>query len=234
MWNRTVDVERYAFRSRAERSQYVARRYGDILGNKVLDVGCDEAVLRRLLSKSEYVGVDIGGDPDIHLDLETIPRLPFPDNAFDCVVCSDVLEHLDNLHAMFSELLRVTRRHVVLSLPNCWAAARVPIQRGRGSFAHYGLPLDKPTDRHKWFFSLAEALEFVEGQARRLGYTIREVHAMEKPRSWLLRALRRLRYPNQMDYLNRYAHTLWCHLEKHPSGPEHRVNTPAGSASAAP
>lgn len=231
MPSRGVSVERRVFRSRAERAEYVAQRYGRMLRGNVLDVGCDQAVLRRLLPGRDYTGVDVGGDPDIRLDLETLERLPFPDNAFDCVVCTDVLEHLDNLHVMFAELLRVTRQHVLLSLPNCWFGARVPVQRGRGSFGHYGLPLERPADRHKWFFSLSEALQFVEGHAPRLHYRIGEVHAMEKPRPWVVRALRRLRYPNLLHYLNRYAHTAWFHLEKLPPGGGDPVTAPAGARS---
>jgi SAM-dependent methyltransferase len=216
---RVMNVELEVFRDRSERSRYVARRYRDALRGKLLDVGCDRAQLRTLLPEVEYTGVDIAGAPDIQLNLELADRLPFPESAFDCVVCTDVLEHLDNLHQIFGELLRVTRRDVVLSLPSNWVNARVPIQRGHGSFKHYGLPPDKPADRHKWFFPLTDALRFVEVNAPRGGCVIREVHAMEKPRPWLLRALRRMRYPRQMCYLNRYAHTVWFHLEKHaPAG----------------
>jgi SAM-dependent methyltransferase len=210
-------VEFVTFRSRAERSEYTARRYQAILRGKVLDVGCDEALLRKLLPESEYVGIDIGGAPDIRLDLESVERLPFQKNTFDCVVCTDVLEHLDSLHLVFNEILRVSRRHVILSLPNCWAAARVPIERGHGSPGHYGLPLDKPNDRHKWFFSLADAVAFVEGHAQKLHFVIRDVCAMEKPRPLIVRILRRLRYPKQIYYLNRYAHAVWFHLEKQPA-----------------
>jgi len=112
MRQKVVNVELNAFRSRMERSEYVARRYQALLQGKVLDVGCDQAVLRNLLPQSEYTGVDIGGAPDIELNLETAERLPFPDDAFDCVVCTDVLEHLDNLHHKFGEQVRVSRRHV--------------------------------------------------------------------------------------------------------------------------
>jgi len=37
---------------------------------------------------------------------------------------------------------------------------RRPIEKGRGTFAFYGLPAQKPQDRHKWFFGLSEAWEF--------------------------------------------------------------------------
>jgi hypothetical protein len=132
-------------------------------------------------------------------------------------VCTDVLEHLDNLHAIFGELLRVAGAFVVLSLPNNWMAARVPIRRGHGNFAHYGLPLERPADRHKWFFNLQQARDFVLGwTARRGDCRLLEERATEKPKAVPLRALRRMRYPSQIRYLNRYAHTWWAVLQKHP------------------
>lgn len=209
-----MDVEYIAFTTRADRARYVAERFRPCLTGRVLDVGCDEAVLRDLLPGVRYTGVDIGGKPDIPLDLEKTARLPFDDRAFDGVVCTDVLEHIENLHAMFEELVRVSAKHLVLSLPNCWVGARRPIGRGRGSFAHYGLPDEKPMDRHKWFFNLTDAEQFVRVQAERLGLGIRELFATEKPRSTATRLLRRLRYPGQADYLNRYAHTLWVRFER--------------------
>lgn len=209
-----MDVEYIAFITRADRARYVAERFRTCLTGSVLDVGCDEAVLRDLLPGIRYTGVDIGGRPDLTLDLEKTERLPFDDAAFHCVVCTDVLEHIDNLHAMFDELVRVSARHLVVSLPNCWAGARRSIGRGHGSFAHYGLPDERPMDRHKWFFNLSDAEQFVRAQAARRGLVIGDLFATEKPRLAPARILRRLLYPIQAGYLNRYAHTLWVRFER--------------------
>ena len=209
-----MDVELVAFKGRAARSEYLARRFRDYLHGALLDVGCDRAVLRGLLPDVDYTGVDVAGEPDITLNLEQVDRLPFEDGAFDCVVCSDVLEHLDNLHHVFAELVRVARGHLVVSLPNNWANARRPVGRGKGGIGHYGLPAEPPADRHKWFFSLSEAAAFFAEQARHHPIRIVETVANEKPRPVPVRWLRRLRYPAQERYLNRYAHTLWAVFEK--------------------
>ena len=131
-----------------------------------------------------------------------------------------MLEHLDNLHTNFNELIRVTRNHVILSLPNNWANARKAIERGRGSFSHYGLPAEPPMDRHKWFFCLTDAQSFIEAQAKHHRLNITEVFAVEKPRLLPVRWLRRLRHPKQSTYLNRYAHSLWVVCSKQPSSPK--------------
>lgn len=198
------------FRARRDRSAFIAARFKQVLGTTVLDVGCDECHLRGMIGASRYLGIDVAGKPDMVVNLEQTPRLPFSDGEFDTVVCSDVLEHLDNLHATFTELARVAGKHLVISLPNNWVNARRPIERGHGSFLHYGLPPEPPKDRHKWFFSLSEALAFFEAQALRHKLRLLQTLATEKPRPAIVRLLRRARYPQQLRYLNRYAHTLWA------------------------
>jgi len=125
-----------------------------------------------------------------------------------------VLEHLENLHAVFDEFVRVARRHAVITLPNCWNSARQRLRRGKGSIAHYGLPLDPPADRHRWFFSLEEAEAFLRERARRTGLEIVEMAALENPRPAPVRWLRRLARPDERRYLNLYAHTLLCVLRR--------------------
>jgi len=215
-----VQIELARLASRMDRARYVARRYAALLKGSVLDVGCGDAALRKLLPSCRYTGIDLAGDADLRLDLDRVERLEFGDAAFDCVVCTDVLEHLENIHRVFRELIRVARRHVILSLPNNWANARRPIERGAGAVGHYGLPAAPPPDRHRWFFSFEEALEFLRANERELAFKIAEVHAVEKPRPLAVRIARRLRYPSQMRYLNRYANSLWALLEKRAVAPQ--------------
>ncbi len=210
----TLKVEFSWFPTRLHRAEYIARRFQPELHGRVLDVGCDQGSLRDLLTDVDYLGIDAGGTPDMLINLEKAERLPFADSHFESVVCTDVLEHLDNLHAMFAELLRVSRGTVILSLPNCWSSARQPLQRGRGHFLHYGLPVEPPVDRHKWFFNVTEAVEFLVGQQSRLNYTIEQLHVTEKPRAWARQLVRRLYYMRQSNYLNRYSNTIWAVLRK--------------------
>lgn len=209
-----MHVEYVAFNTRISRTEYLVERFGEHLQGKLLDVGCNEAPLKKLMPGGDYVGIDVGGTPDIQLDLEAVERLPFEDGEFDAVVCIDVLEHLDNLHAMFDELVRVTKTSLVVSLPNCWSGARQPLARGTGAIGHYGLPLTRPVDRHKWFFSLAEAQAFLEDQPQRLPISLVELEATERPRTMVKKLFRRMRHPEQIRYLNRYAHTLWGVFKK--------------------
>jgi hypothetical protein len=76
-----MNVEQISFRDRSGRSEYVARRFQEVLKGKVLAVSCDKAVLRKLLPQVAYMGVDIGGTPDIQVNLEAAGRLPFADGS---------------------------------------------------------------------------------------------------------------------------------------------------------
>jgi SAM-dependent methyltransferase len=211
-----VPVEFGSFPERADRSRYIATRFAPFLKGRVLDVGCDRALLKQLVPGLDYTGIDVGGTPDLVVNLDRVGRIPFDDASFDCVVCADVLEHLDNLHHTFAELVRVARGSIILSLPNNWANARVPVERGRGRIGHYGLPVEPPVDRHKWFFSFSEAKEFLEGQCGKHPVTIRELFAMERRRSGASRVARRLLCRSHLAYVNRFAHTLWAVLDKRP------------------
>lgn len=216
--NHITRVETASFPQRKDRSEYIAKKYSTFLKGSVLDVGCYECDLKYMISSSSYTGIDISGDPDVYIDLDSIDALPFADNEFDTVVCSDVLEHLDELHLIFSELIRVSKREVIISLPNCWNAVRRPIERGYGCAAHYGLPLTKPDDRHRWFFSYSEILNFCVEQSLRSDISINSIVVNARKRNIIIEAVRKLLFIGKDKYLNRYSHTVWVHYSKKISG----------------
>ena len=150
-----------AFKTRKERTVWTIKYFNHLFKkNKVLDVGCDNAPLRKLIGSHNYTGIDLSGKPDLKINLEAVRKLPFKTQGFDTVICIEVLEHLDNLHQISKDIFRVSNNNVLIFLPNAWRDARVKIQRGEGSIAHYGLPLKNPLDRHKWFFTTQEAIIF--------------------------------------------------------------------------
>jgi len=97
----------------------------------VLDAGCGEGFtldrLRREKIGKTYSGieydqkaVDIANNlyPEIDIKQGDIYKLPFKSNSFDLVVCTEVLEHLDNPKKAYRELLRVSRKYVLITVPN--------------------------------------------------------------------------------------------------------------------
>jgi SAM-dependent methyltransferase len=209
-----MQTERIRFETRQDRPRFISKRFSSALSGRVLDVGCDRAVLREFVGVERYIGIDLSDDADIRQNLMLDGHLPFDDAEWDAVVCLDVLEHLEKLHEVLGELVRVARRHVVVSLPNNWCGARGRLSRGHGAIGKYGLPLDAPVDRHRWFFSLLQARKFFIGQAERHGLEIEELVALEAPRTALVRGLRHVRYLKENHYLNLYAHTLVCVYRK--------------------
>jgi len=98
-------------------------------GSKVLDMGCGDGVLCSLLSeelKCTVHGADFSrvalervkerGFPTVRVDIEK--PLPFDDDSFDYVVCSEVLEHIFDPQAALKEMARVASRSVVVTVPN--------------------------------------------------------------------------------------------------------------------
>ncbi|MGH7965340.1 MAG: class I SAM-dependent methyltransferase [Candidatus Binatia bacterium] len=94
-------------------------------GEKVLEVGCGTGrILQGLLSITPHVvGVDVLWEAVDQTRRKGAPviqassfRLPFKDNAFDCVVCNDVIHSINSelSDTFLRELARVARGRVVL------------------------------------------------------------------------------------------------------------------------
>lgn len=68
-----------------------------------------ERVLRERLARIRdvmYVGVDLSPISDVQTD---ITALPFKSGEFECVICSHVLEHVEDDRAALREIRRVMR-----------------------------------------------------------------------------------------------------------------------------
>ncbi|MCI0618246.1 class I SAM-dependent methyltransferase [bacterium] len=203
------------FRIRSDRPAFIGNRFGKYLKGKVLDVGCDEAVLQELLGKDRYSGIGMTKESAVRVDLEKTGRLPFHDNSWDTILCLDVLEHLNNLYEMCDEIFRVAKENIIISLPNCWSQARRSLAKGSGAIWHYGLPPTPPPDRHKWFFNTEDALHFFHQQAvSRPSIEMVELVVLENHRPMINRIWRRLKYPSRMQYLNLYPNTVVCVFRK--------------------
>jgi ubiquinone/menaquinone biosynthesis C-methylase UbiE len=102
---------------------------------QALEVGCGEGVIAGRLHRrfGEVVALDLP-DAGLRADWRRLKgprflhanahRLPFADRQFDLVVAAEVLEHLPDPARGLAEMVRVGRRHLVLSVP------REPIFRG--------------------------------------------------------------------------------------------------------
>lgn len=88
-------------------------------GMKVLDVGCRDMVLKDYLPNYiSYTAADLNAKKGIiKIDLNK-HKLPFKDKTFDYVFCLEVLEHIHSPFKVLSELKRVSKKYVIISVPN--------------------------------------------------------------------------------------------------------------------
>lgn len=97
----------------------------------ILDVGCGEGFgLARIHAANigkELYGIDfleraiiLGMDIHPYLSLRQgdIYNLPYKNDSFDVVLCSEVLEHLEHPQKAIKELQRVSKKHCIITVPN--------------------------------------------------------------------------------------------------------------------
>lgn len=99
--------------------------------DRVLEVGCGAGHVLQLFDDcADRTGVDLSDSmldrararlgPDVRLVRGSADRLPFDDDSFDVVLCTEVLEHVPDPRSAMAELMRVARpdARVVVSIPN--------------------------------------------------------------------------------------------------------------------
>lgn len=115
-------------------NNYYKEFFRMLMGKKiesVLDAGAGEGITLRKI-KDKHIGkkhegieymdeaIEIGKkvNPDITIKKGNIYELPYKDATFDLVICTEVLEHLDDPKKALQELRRVSKKYLILSVPN--------------------------------------------------------------------------------------------------------------------
>lgn len=212
-----------SYKDRKSKAFYVWDKYKNILYGKILDVGADQCYLKKYCRKEDqYIGIGLGKKVDKIVNLEK-EKIPFNKNSFDCVLCLDVLEHLDNIHEVFNELCRVTDKYLIISLPNPFSSFREYLQNGDyKAFQHlkfYGLPVEKPEDRHKWFFATDEGIRFIEHKVKENNMKMIQMdfEGIPKPHFSIKKTIIKLLFPDLAKIINNdtlTTGTLWVVLKK--------------------
>lgn len=149
----------------------------------ILDMPCGRGYylnMFRYVSKCKLFGGDldwevlqkaqrhVGHLPDIHLHHASIYDLPYPDNTFDAVIISEVLEHLDDDVLALREAYRVLKPGgvVVITVPNAnypfmWDPINKSLETLFDTHIQYG-PLAGIWANHKRLYQHDELREAVQ------------------------------------------------------------------------
>jgi len=111
---------------------------------KLLDLGCGEKPYSLIYDEfiEESVGIDVPNSPH-SLDPTFIPAraeaLPFHENTFDTVLCTEVLEHVDDFLKTLYEIHRVLKHRgkFILSIPFIYPLHEPPNDNLR--FTYFGI-----------------------------------------------------------------------------------------------
>lgn len=122
-----------AYRLRAER---ISEEISFERPKRILDTGCGRGFYVKLFTLFDFVeeirGIDVNenylsvarditkGDKKVFIEKGSIQSIPFEDNYFDLVICSEVLEHLPDDSEALLEIKRVLRPKGILlvTVPN--------------------------------------------------------------------------------------------------------------------
>ena len=93
-------------------------------GDTVLDYGCGSQPYKPLLMAKfrKYVGADLPGNERAELTIADDGHLPTEENTFDCVLSSQVLEHVEDPRRYLNEAFRVLKPggSLIVSTPGVW------------------------------------------------------------------------------------------------------------------
>lgn len=176
----------------------------------VLDVGCRDKTLKGFLKKGvNYQGIDIEDSQEV-LGHNLESGIPFPDKSFDATFALDVLEHVDNIHILLEEIIRVSKYEAVIALPNMsYWKFRLRFLKGVDISDKYVFCVNPCLDRHRWITSYDSSINFINHNAFNNHITIVKEYYQYKSKllRWLDRRLSK-RWPNL------FVHTIIFHIHK--------------------
>ena len=110
------------------------------IGGKILDVGCGDGRLLKQLNDIDRFGLDISSDylrslstENITLCLSRVEDMPYKDNYFDIITCTDVLEHVEDFNEALRNIVRVLK-------PGGLLLIRVPYREELGIYFQEDYP----------------------------------------------------------------------------------------------
>jgi 2-polyprenyl-3-methyl-5-hydroxy-6-metoxy-1,4-benzoquinol methylase len=148
------------------RTEFVAKKLGNLNGDKILDLGCRNMILKKYLNGNFiYKGLDYISEKSTDIDFinhNLEKGLPNNLETVDSIVALDVLEHIENIHYVYSELFSKVTKLVIIALPN------MGYYKFRFNFLFTGVLSgkyifsdNKTLDRHRWIPNYHSINKFV-------------------------------------------------------------------------
>jgi len=119
------EMEQRDYPLRLRRFQTLIQLIKPKISDKILDVGTGRGELLELLTKKGITayGIEVSKSridnmtqKQLNVRYGDAYTIPFPDKYFDCVVMSEVLEHLENPPLAIKEINRVLKRDGILAI----------------------------------------------------------------------------------------------------------------------
>lgn len=148
-----MNIEEYAIAHPKELpakiSPYILKQLENLKqGSKILDIGCAEGATIKYLhslygKKFNYVGVDLSKERISVAKSKNIPNaqfivsngedIPLNDHDYNCVLCSQLLEHVEDENQLISEIHRLLKKSGIFQIDTvfkkkwAWYFYRAPI-----------------------------------------------------------------------------------------------------------
>jgi 2-polyprenyl-3-methyl-5-hydroxy-6-metoxy-1,4-benzoquinol methylase len=112
-----------------QRFESLLKLMGDISNKKILDAGSGEGLFLSTLNTKYTFGIELSEKrtkkalqnyPNLSISVADVKNLPFSNDSFDVIVCSEVLEHVSEYKKAIDEFKRCIKPNglIVLSFPN--------------------------------------------------------------------------------------------------------------------
>ncbi len=94
------------------------KKEASLIEGSVLDVGSQKRKYDHLFSGKVFA-CDINADEKLNIEKQNVVSLSYQDNAFDNVICLEVLEYLEvyDFKKALSELKRVAKKSCLITIP---------------------------------------------------------------------------------------------------------------------
>ena len=147
-----VDARHYAFQRYVTKGRWASvwHQIDEVVRlapNRVLEIGPGPGMFKASIAAFGVRVETLDLDPELKPDhVASVTEMPFADRSYDVVCAFQMLEHLpyDTSLVAFSEMVRVARSHVVISLPDARATWRMMLHIPRVGTVHKLMP--------KWFW----------------------------------------------------------------------------------